>query len=154
MDCVSTSQFSFLLEGAPIGKVIPFRGLRQGCPLSPYLFLLCAEGFSGLLKAAEGGGVFSGVQCARRTPKVSHLLFADNSILFCKADVESREVIKGVLDRYEKVSGQRINLQKSAVSFSPNLTEEVRDSIVNCLGLSLSITQDVYLELPSFVGRN
>lgn len=71
MDCVSTSHFSFLLDGAPVRKVTPFQGLHQGCPLSPYRFLLCAEGFLGFLKKVERNGTLSGISYTRRAPKIS-----------------------------------------------------------------------------------
>lgn len=144
MDCVSTSQFSFLVDAVPRGKVIPFRGIHQGCPLSPCLLLQCAEGFSGLLRKTVANGRLVGVSCARRAPKVSHLFFADDSILFYKADIPSCDVIKEILKKYEKASGhQVINLQKSIVSFSPNLGMEGRQSILDSLGLPDGFTHDV-----------
>lgn len=112
MDCVTTSQFSFLIDGAPMGKVVPFQGLRQGCPLSPYLFLLVAEGFSGLLRKVERDGLLVGVKCARGAPNISHIFFADDRILFGKADIESCGLIKEeeVFCKYELASRQAINL--------------------------------------------
>lgn len=107
-----------------MGKVVPFRGLRQGCPQSPCLFLLVAEGFSGLLRKVERDGLLEGVKCARGAPNISHLFFADDRILFGKAGIESRGVIKEVLCKYELASRQAINLQKSVISFSPNVSDD------------------------------
>lgn len=61
MDRVSTSQFSFSINGEPVACVVPSRGLHQGCPLSPYLFLICAEGFTNLLRRMENEGRLMGV---------------------------------------------------------------------------------------------
>lgn len=97
--------FLFLINGEPVGKVIPYRGIRQGCPLPPYLFLLCGECFSLLLRQAESEGTLRGIKCARQAPQQSHLLFADNSIIFFHADKRNCQAIKGVLEKYEQTSG-------------------------------------------------
>ncbi|CAL8992382.1 unnamed protein product [Prunus brigantina] len=74
MMCVSSVSYSFLVNGAPIGYVLPHRGLRQGNPLSSYLFLLCAEIFSSLITQAENQGLIHRFSICRGTPAVSHLL--------------------------------------------------------------------------------
>ena len=85
MICVTTSSFSVLVNGKPYGNILPSRGFRQGDPLSPYLFLLCAEGFTSLLAHIKLEGRINGVSIYRRAPKVSNLLFADDSLLFYRA---------------------------------------------------------------------
>jgi hypothetical protein len=80
MECIRTVQYSILLDGVPKGYIIPSRGLRQGDPLSPYLFLLCAEGLSALLKKSSLVGRLKGLQTSRLGPWVSHLFFADDSL--------------------------------------------------------------------------
>lgn len=70
---------SFLVNGESVGDVKPFRGLRQGCPFSPCLFLICAEVLSSLITDAELNGQITGFACSRNGPKVSHLFFADDS---------------------------------------------------------------------------
>jgi hypothetical protein len=78
----------------------PTRGLRQGDPLSPYLFLLCAEGLSSLLLHEEEVNVIDGVRVCRNAPSVSHLLFADNSLILMKADMNNATSLQQVLDTY------------------------------------------------------
>ena len=87
LSCVSTVSYSILINGEPKGRIIPSRGLRQGDPLSPYLFILCAEGLSSLIQAATNENFLHGVVVARGAPKISHLFFADDSLLFCKANI-------------------------------------------------------------------
>lgn len=118
MECVTTVSYSFLVNGAVYGRVTPSRGLRQGDPFSPYLFILCTEVLSGLCKNAQIDGSLWGLQVTQKSPFVNHLLFADDTMLFCKTDVKNCKALKNILKRYEKSSGQSINLDKSTVTFS------------------------------------
>jgi hypothetical protein len=84
MMCVSTVNYSVLLNFEKLGPIVPGRGLRQGDPLSPYLFILVAEGLTALMKQAVGTGTIHGMRICRGAPVVSHLLFADDCFLFCR----------------------------------------------------------------------
>ena len=75
MSCVTTISFSVLVNGGPFGNVLPSRGIHQGDPLSPYLFLLCTKGFTSLLDRAEIGGTLHGVSICRNAPKITNLFF-------------------------------------------------------------------------------
>jgi hypothetical protein len=94
------------------GPIFPGRGLRQGDPLSPYLFILCAEGLSALIRQAERNGSLLGVKVCRNAPIVSHLLFADDCFLFCRADSVEATILKNILITYAEASGQLVNFQK------------------------------------------
>ena len=84
MGCVRTVSFSVMINGKDSEAFVPLCGLRQGDPLYPYLFLLCSEGLSALLDDARSKGVIQGLKVARDAPDISHLFFADDSLLFCK----------------------------------------------------------------------
>ena len=82
MSVFSFVSFSILVNGEPMGHIVPSRGLRQGDPLSPYLFLLCSEGLNGLIQNAVNDRKIQGFSLCRGGPKISHLFFVDDSLLF------------------------------------------------------------------------
>ena len=136
MSCVTSPSFSVLINGKPFGMIHPTRGIRQGDPLSPYLFLLCAEGFTSFLQKAVLEGNIQGVSICRRAPRISHLLFTDDSLLFCRATDKETKVVLEILKLYAKASSQCINMDKSSVFFSSNTSPQIRDLIKVLLGVS------------------
>ena len=88
MACITTALYSILINGEPHGHITPSRGLRQGDPLSPYLFLMCTEGLHGLIRSAANNGDIRGVSHCHNGPKLTHLLFVDDSLIFCRAKIE------------------------------------------------------------------
>ncbi|XP_028068804.1 uncharacterized protein LOC114271378 [Camellia sinensis] len=152
--CISSVSYSVLVNGSPIKKFVPTRGLRQGDPLSPYLFVLCAEGLSALIKRAEGEGKLTGVAVCRGSPRVSHLLFADDSLLFGAANMQELVVVQDILGKYELVSGQKINLEKSAICFSKNVGIDIQAGLRNAMGVGNLVDSGKYLGLPYIVGRS
>jgi hypothetical protein len=153
MACVRSVSYSILVNGVPQERIFPSRGLRQGDPLSPYLFLLCAEGLSSLLSSAEQRGTITGLPVARGGTHLSHLFFADDSLLFCRANFLEWCAIHDILEVYERASGQQINRDKTAIFFSRNTKQAFRDYICSIPGFSVSKGYEKYLGLPSLVGR-
>ena len=108
MACVKSMKYKVRVNSMETETFIPTRGLRQGDPLSPYLFLLVAEGLSRLLKGAESRGELHGVRVCRDAPVVSHLLFADDSLILMQANKENADNLKSLLDCYCANSGQKV----------------------------------------------
>lgn len=154
MLCVTTISYEMCFNNSSIGPLNPGRGLRQGDPLSPYLFLLCVEGLSDSLHSAAVMGDISGVKVSPTAPIITHLLFADDSFLFFKANKEETQVIKELLNQYEMSSGQSVNYQKSRVFFSSNVRLDKQRELTEILGVSVALEDSKYLGLPSLVGRS
>ena len=104
MQCVTTISYAIKINGSPRGRIIPSRGTRKGDPLSPYLFLLCAEGLSALIKASVCNGSMDGLAICHGGPKLSHLFFLDDSLIFCKASLAECDSLQRVLEVYEWAS--------------------------------------------------
>jgi len=85
MKCVTTVSYRIKVNGEYTEQIYPQRGLRQGDPLSPYLFIICAEALSTLLQKAEVDGSILGIKICRGAPRINHLFFADDSLIFMNA---------------------------------------------------------------------
>jgi len=85
MNCVTSSTLNILWNGEPTGAFYPTRGIRQGDPLSPYLFVACMERFSQLIEASCSGGQWKGIPVCKGGPRISHLMFADDIVLFWRS---------------------------------------------------------------------
>uniref|UniRef100_A0A803NLX6 Reverse transcriptase domain-containing protein n=1 Tax=Cannabis sativa TaxID=3483 RepID=A0A803NLX6_CANSA len=153
MFCVSSVSFSIVHGGQEMGPIVASRGIRHGDPLSHYLFILCAEGFSSLLRSYEQSGLLTGCRIARHAPNISHMLFADDSYIYCKATEEEAYNIKELLHTFELASGQKINFLKSSVFYSCNTAVRFRDTICDLLGIFKADENGSYLGLPYSIGR-
>jgi hypothetical protein len=154
MTCFWTVSYSVLVNGQPYGTIVPTRDIRQGDPLSPYFFILCAEGLSSLLQLAKRDRRITGLPITMGGIRLNHLFFADDSLLFCKASIIEWLSIQELLQIYEKASGQKLNRDKTSVFFSKNTKEEAKELILSNAGVSSTRRYEKYLGLLALIGKS
>lgn len=152
LQCISTVSYAFLIDNEVLGEVVPQRGIRQGDPLSPYIFILCAEVLSGLCVKAQEDGLMVGVKVSH-SPRLNHLLFADDTMIFTKSNKQSCSTLLHILRDYELASGQKINPDKSSISFSSKTPLVELQRVKAHLGISKEGGVGKYLGLPEHFGR-
>ena len=154
METITTTSYSVLINGEPKGFISPTRGIKQGDLLSPYLYLLCVEGLSALLRKAEETRALKGVLSSQQGVCIRHLLFTNDSMLFCQATVEECQRLLAILGKYEAAFGQAINRQKTTLFSSKNTRQEVRNDIQQMLGARVISECEKYLGLPMLSGKS
>ncbi|KAL0409524.1 UNVERIFIED_CONTAM: putative mitochondrial protein [Sesamum radiatum] len=107
-----------------------------------------------MIQYEESQGILKGVAVSRNGPRISHLLFADDILLFVQATKEALLCIRGVLEKFEAISGLAINCKKSAAIFSKNVDQSTRIALVLVLGVSIVERHEKYLGLPTVIGRS
>ncbi|XP_052878857.1 uncharacterized protein LOC128285398 [Gossypium arboreum] len=153
MECVRSVHYVVKCNSTLSEVIEPERGLRQGDPLSPHLFLFCMEAFSKLLIRVQNNNLIKGIRAGRNGPRINHLFFADDDLLFVrhrKCDVKK---VVNILEYFCKVSGQEVNKDKSMIMFSPKTPMDRRHLFSSMLGMRMVDKLDAYLGLPLPVSR-
>ncbi|XP_059446650.1 uncharacterized protein LOC132178220 [Corylus avellana] len=153
MMCVKTMKYSIIVNGNPYGMITPSQGIRQVDPISPYLFFLCAEALSALITTVNADGRLTGVPTSTHGPEISHLFFADDSLLFCRANLIQWNHLSSILQLYKEASGQKMNANKTAIFYSRNTPVADKEYIQGVAGIPINQRYDTYLGLPDLVGR-
>lgn len=130
-----------------------FTAGRSTLPLPIHTFYLLVV-LSGLCRQAQETGSLPGISVARQSPFVNHLLFADDTMFFCKSDAQSCATLASILQRYESASGQSINLAKSSITtFSAKTPLTRRVMVKSKLKIVKEGGTGKYLGLPENFGR-
>ena len=145
--CISSVSYNVLINGEPKGNITPSRAIRQGDPLSLFLFIILNEALISQINGAEREGRITGLKVARDSPPISHLLFADDSLFFCKADTNQCRELMRIIEDYGKASGQQLNVAKSSVFFGSKISAELKAEIKGALGISWEGGMGMYLRL-------
>ncbi|GMI90448.1 hypothetical protein HRI_002714100 [Hibiscus trionum] len=152
--CLSTVTYTVVLNGILGERFLPSRGLRQGDPLDPFLFLVCSKGLSSFLRQGSVGNRVHGFRINRYALEITHLLFADDSLIFGEATTRGASNLKQLLQEYSECSGQLINYDKSRLFFSSNVHDDNHADVKHVLNVDHTSCLDKYFGLPSIVGQN
>ncbi|KAF7841337.1 ribonuclease H [Senna tora] len=131
MECVSTVSMNIKINGESTNWFSPTAGLRQGDPLSPYLYVLCANVLSHHLSIAQEKKKIRGIKIGRETPTINHLMYADDILLFFKADKKTSEEVGRLFQKFGEMTGLWMNHQKTEIKFSPNISNEGKRALTN-----------------------
>lgn len=144
MSCITSVSYTVLLNGQTHGR-FPERGIRQRDPLSPFLFILCAEALVHVMNRAEQQGRISGMRLTKQCPPIQHLFFADDSLFLCRANLSECSEFLRCLALYGQSSGQVTNFQKSAITFGKDIDPIMKTLLAEILGIE---NDGKYLGLP------
>ncbi|XP_070012048.1 uncharacterized protein [Nicotiana sylvestris] len=150
---VSNNWYSILINGQAHGFFKSSRGVKQGDPVSPTLFILAAEALSRGLNALHTNLYFCGFGMPNWSPKINHLAYADDMIIFSSSDETSLMLIMQVLNAYEVASGQLVNKTKSAVYLHHLTDMEVVSKVERITGIHRNDFPIIYLGCPIFYAR-
>ncbi|KAL5550058.1 hypothetical protein UlMin_000234 [Ulmus minor] len=150
MTCCSTVSMNVMLNGSVFQSFRPARGLRQGDPLSPYIFILCMKVLSRITNKRVDAGYIKGFKLAWGVLPLNHLLFVDDVFLFGKATRREASQFKECLDTFCLWSGQSFNSHKSNIFFSKNTNRDLEGSISDIIQFERIPILSHYLGLPLF----
>ncbi|XP_057747959.1 uncharacterized protein LOC130967155 [Arachis stenosperma] len=145
MTCVRASSLSIMWNGNRLDSFAPRRGFRQGDPMSPYLFVLCMERLACYISHKVVEGVWKPISVTRGGPKFSHLMFADDLLLFCQATKSQIQMVMHSLNIFCKASGMKVNLEKSKAFYSKNVTARRRDIFTSVFSIRFALDLGRYL---------
>ena len=148
MNCINKAKSTVLVNGK---KTEPFnhtRGLRQGDPMSPFLFNICLEHLTGLINQACLQKLWTPFWVGKAKVPISHLMFADDLLIFGRVDESTTFTLRQIMQTFCEMSGQKINEGKSRLTFSPNTMEEHKVLFQETMNIKESESLGLYLGLP------
>lgn len=153
MFMISSARTSIIWNGQRLKPFKPSRGIRQGDPAAPYLFLLCMDVLSQLICRSVTEHRWRPVKASRHGPAISHIFFADDLLLFGEATVQQAAEMDAILAEFCKMSGQRISLKKSMVYTSHNTEAAVVKALSSKLQMGPTDNLGSYLGMPILHSR-
>ncbi|XP_039158851.1 uncharacterized protein LOC108959574 [Eucalyptus grandis] len=154
LQCITTTSYSVRFNGELLPFFHPTRGLRQGDPLSPYIFILLANVFSTMISQAVDMGQLKGIKLNRWCPTLSHLFFADDAMFFLDANIMECQNLANILNQYCMATGQALNRNKSGIIFSKNCPFGLQENLASEFRVPVLQNYGKYLGIPSDWGRS
>ncbi|XP_074306147.1 uncharacterized protein LOC141641381 [Silene latifolia] len=151
MLCITTPSYTLNLNGSHFGYFHGKRGLRQGDPISPLIFCICMEYLTRVMEYATRRWYFR-YHPLCKSLKLTHLLFADDLLMFCKGDIRSIMLLLRALSTFSATSGLKVNAAKSEVVFN-GVPSDVRMDVVQVSGFQQGVLPFKYLGVPIQPGR-
>ena len=145
--CLESASVSVLVNGSPTREFFPKKGLRQGDPLAPFLFLIVAEGFAGVTRVAEEKKLIDNLEVGKDKVKVNMLQYANDTLFFCEANTKSVFNIKAILQCFELSSGLRVNFAKSRIG-GTGMDQVVLQRFATILNCDTMVSPFIYLGMP------
>uniref|UniRef100_J3N6X5 Reverse transcriptase domain-containing protein n=1 Tax=Oryza brachyantha TaxID=4533 RepID=J3N6X5_ORYBR len=152
LQCISTPSFSVILNGKTTGHFTSQRGLRQGCPLSPYLFVLSVNVLAEKFQEQASLGHIKGIKLNGQGPTIHALFYADDIIITGQANASEASAIRSLLNDFCKICGQTPNWLKSSVIFSSHTSQSERDDVCNFFPVQMLNQSNLYLGNPIYSG--
>ncbi|KAH1113395.1 hypothetical protein J1N35_006773 [Gossypium stocksii] len=150
---ISNSSMQVFWHGVSTPKFKPVRGIRQGYPLSYYLFVLCMKWLGHSINSAMLRGIWNPIRLSCSRPPLSHLFFANNLVIFCKAYAKHGKLLKEILHDFCELLGHKLNLRKTYIFFSKGVGELVSSMLSNMIGFQKAHDLGHYLGVPLFHQR-
>ena len=144
---VKSPSFSILFNGAPSDPFFPSRGIRQGDPISPFLFVILMEGLSCIIKSTKDMNVIKGLQPLNHSPATTHQQFVDDTMFHNTPSAKEAKGFKAILNLFSQASGMDLNLDKSSICFF-NMHVAVQRHLTNILGFKIRSLPSKYLGIP------
>lgn len=145
MSWVSLFSVSILFNGGALKPFLPSRGIRQGDPLSSYLFILCMEVLGALISEKCNSKLWNLVKASQGRLAFFHLFFTDDLVLFARVDRKNCVAVREVLDSFCSLSGQKVSQDISWVFFSPTVSADNRSNLCDILGFQSTPLLGKYL---------
>lgn len=146
--CITSVNMQILWEGSATREFLPSRGIRQGDPLSPYLFVICMEKLAHIIQEEVSRGDWKPIRLCKDGPPLSHLFFADDLILLSEASMDQVEVIQRCMNRFCHASGQKVSNAKTRIFFSQNVNHTRVQQLSELLGFTPTADLGKYLGVP------